>query len=255
MEITPAQSPTDPSPSVFLRRSSSWVVGVDLGQSTDPTAICVLEWIKGVLDPNSEWERHTGTGRLPQKPTERLDVRHLERLPLGLSYPEVVQRVADLLARPPLNEGNVELVIDETGVGRAVGDIFVQAGMRPKRVTITSGNEATSGHGIDRYHVAKSVLISNLDALLHKGVLRIAAGLHEASAMADELRDFRRKVSDAGRATYAARVGRHDDLVLSVAIAAWWASPPPPPKASFGIWGQTEKGWQDYYNQPPKRSN
>src|SRR5262245_19809298 len=81
MEIAPAQSPTpaEPQAAVFLRRSSSWVVGVDLGQSTDPTAICVLEWIKGVLDPNSEWERHTGTGRLPQKPTERLDVRHLVR--------------------------------------------------------------------------------------------------------------------------------------------------------------------------------
>src|SRR5262245_40583446 len=245
MEIAPAQSPTDPSPSVFLRRSSSWVVGVDLGQSTDPTAICVLEWIKGVLDPNSEWERHTGTGRLPQKPAEQLDVRHLERLPLGLSYPEVVQRVADILARPPLN--NVELVIDETGVGRAVGDIFVQAGMRPKRVTITSGNEATSGHGIDRYHVAKSVLISNLDALLHKGVLRIAADLHEAGAMAGELKDFRRKVWDAGRAPYAARVVRHDDLVLSVAIAAWWSSRPPPPKAAFGRWGQPDK--------PNQRSN
>jgi hypothetical protein len=131
------------------------------------------------------------------------------------------------------------LVIDETGVGRAVGDIFVQAGMRPKRVMIASGNETTSGHGIDRYHLAKSILISNLDALLHRGVLRFAATLREAGAMADELKDFRRKVSDAGRATYAARVGRHDDLVLSVAIAAWWASRPPPPTAAFGVWGST----------------
>jgi hypothetical protein len=233
-----AQSPPDPSPGVFLRRSTSWVVGVDLGQSTDPTAICVIEWIKGVFDRNPEWERHTGTGRLPQKPAEHLDVRHIERLPLGLSYPDVVQRVADVLARAPLNESTVELVIDETGVGRAVGDIFLQAGMRPKRVTITSGNEATCGHGIDRYHVAKSILISNLDALLHRGVLRFAANLHEASALAEELKDFRRKVSDAGRATYAARVGRHDDLVLSLAIAAWWASRAPPPVAVFGRYGQ-----------------
>ena len=76
-----------------------------------------------------------------------------------------------------------------------------------------------------------------LDALLHKGVLRFAAALQEAGAMAEELKDFRRKVSDAGRATYAARVGRHDDLVLSVAIACWWASRPPPPMAAFGKYG------------------
>jgi hypothetical protein len=34
---------------VFLPRRMSWVVGVDLGQASDPTAIAVLEHIKGVL--------------------------------------------------------------------------------------------------------------------------------------------------------------------------------------------------------------
>jgi hypothetical protein len=40
----------------------------------------------------------------------------------------------------------------------------------------------------------------------------------------EELKDFQRKVSDAGRATYNARVGAHDDLVLAVAIALWFAT-------------------------------
>jgi hypothetical protein len=31
-------------------------------------------------------------------------------------------------------------------------------------------------------------------------------------------------VSDAGRATYNARTGARDDLVLAVAIALWWAT-------------------------------
>jgi hypothetical protein len=235
VELAPQSTP--PAPPVFLRRSTGWVVGVDLGQSTDPTAICVVEHIRGVLDPGSELDRYCGLTTHLQKPAEQMHVRHLERLPLGLSYPDVVQRVADLLARPPLNESRVEFVIDETGVGRAVGDIFVQAALEPKRVSTTAGNEVTPA-GLNRWHVAKGVLISNLDALLHKGVLRIAAALQEAGAMAEELKDFRRKVSDAGRATYAARVGRHDDLVLSVAIACWWASRPPPPKPTFGMYGQ-----------------
>src|SRR5690242_5899686 len=88
---------------VFLPRSIRYVVGCDLGQSSDPTAIAVIEYVKGVLDPNSEWERHTCTGQLKQTPAHRVNVRHLERLPLGLSYPTVVQHVKDLLARPPLN--------------------------------------------------------------------------------------------------------------------------------------------------------
>ena len=54
--------------------------------------------------------------------------------------------------------------------------------------------------------MAKGVLISALDARLHTRELRFAADLSEAGAMAEELKDFRRKVSDAGRATYAAQV-------------------------------------------------
>jgi hypothetical protein len=80
---------------------------VDLGQASDPTAIAVLEHIKGVLDPNSELDRHCGSGSLPQTPAERIYVRHLQRLPLGLAYPAQALAVKDLMARPPLNgDGN-----------------------------------------------------------------------------------------------------------------------------------------------------
>jgi hypothetical protein len=127
------------------------------------------------------------------------------------------------------------LVIDETGVGRAVGDIFSDAGLQPIRISITAGSEV-SPVGADRWHVAKQVLVSNLDALLHTGKLRFASALSEASAMRDELCEFRRHVSEAGRATYQARAGRHDDLVLSVAIAAWWISKPPDPETICGTW-------------------
>jgi hypothetical protein len=34
----------------------------------------------------------------------------------------------------------------------------------------------------------------------------------------------------AGRSTWEARSGQHDDLVLAVGIAAWWAARPPPPR-------------------------
>ncbi|MCX7314362.1 MAG: hypothetical protein NTV56_22290 [Alphaproteobacteria bacterium] len=227
------------APPVFLARHERYVVGVDLGQSSDPTAIAVLHHRSGVLDTNSEFERHCNIGRKPQTPCVRTDVRHLERLPLGMSYPAVVQHVANLLIRAPLQDA--ELVIDETGVGRAVGDIFIDAGMKPQRISITAGTEATWA-GRDRWHVAKTILISTVDAMLHTGTLRFAAALREADAMAEELKDFRRKLSDAGRATYAARTGRHDDLVLAVAIGCWWINRPPPPQPVFGHWATCLQG-------------
>jgi hypothetical protein len=99
-------------------------------------------------------------------------------------------------------------------------------------VQITAGNEVTAV-APRRWNVSKTVLISTVDAALHTGELKFASALSDAEAMRDELKDFRRKLSDAGRASYAARTGAHDDLVLSVAIACWWASLPPPPKATM----------------------
>jgi hypothetical protein len=202
-----------------VRAVDRWIVGADLGQSTDPTAICVLHHR---VVPVEKWTPNAKAETWKQDRTEHFDVRHLERLPLGLSYPVQVARVAALLQRPPLNAG-CTLIVDETGVGRAVADIFEAAGLRPLRVTITAGLETTQ-HGGNSWHVAKTALISGLDARLHTGELKIAAALSDAGALLDELKDFQRKVSYAGRATYAARTGAHDDLVLAVAIALWWAT-------------------------------
>jgi hypothetical protein len=217
-------------PPVFLPRRSRWVVGVDLGQSADPTAIAVLERQDGVLDFNSEIDRHCGCGVIPQQKSMRLLVRHLERLKLHTSYPDQVQHVKEMLARPPLcGDGDrvqpAELVIDQTGVGKAVGDIFDAAGMAPVKIVITAGNESTCA-GFNTWHVAKTILISQVDALLHTGELKFADKLAEATAMKGELLDFRRSLSATGRATYQARSGQHDDLVLSVAIATFGSHAP-----------------------------
>ena len=114
---------------------------------------------------------------------------HAERLKLGTSYPDIVAHVREVLARPPLRDG-CDLVIDESGVGRAVSDMFNAAGLRPVRVSITAGTDATPQGG-RRWSVSKALLISGLDARLLSGELRFAAALGEAHALADELKDFR----------------------------------------------------------------
>lgn len=201
------------------RPINRWIVSADLGQSVDPTAICVLHHS---VTPLATWTKIPERNLQRQDRVERYDVRHLERLPLGWPYPEQVQYVANILSRPPLAALKPELVIDQTGVGAAVGDIFDVAGLRPVRISITAGKEATRQPA--GWHCAKSILISGLDAALHLKTLRIAAKLSDAGALQEELKDFQRSVSAAGRATYAARVGKHDDLVLAVAIAIFAAT-------------------------------
>jgi hypothetical protein len=73
-------------------------------------------------------------------------------------------------------------------------------------------------------HVPKMLLISRLQALLHEGRLRIQKSLHEASVLMGELLDYRIQYTAAGHLTFNAREGRHDDLVLALAIACYRAA-------------------------------
>ena len=100
-----------------------FVLGVDIGQAHDYTALVVLE--------RAESELH---------------VRHVERLPLGMSYPDQVERVAALVGSPELAH-DVLVAVDSTGVGRAVVDLLREA-LRPLQtpltaITITGGSTAS----------------------------------------------------------------------------------------------------------------
>ena len=145
-------------------------------------------------------------------------VGHLERLPLGTLYPAIVDHVGCLLTKLP---GHPELVIDFTGVGRPVFDMFVDSGIHPTGVVITGGmSEAQNGLICS---VSKLNLVSRLQALLHEARLKIQRELDEADTLVRELQDFRMEYTAAGHMTFNARSGKHDDLVLALAIAVWRA--------------------------------
>jgi hypothetical protein len=200
----------------------AFICGVDLGQSQDPTAIIVMRHTRTPLIGDDGWDIDPKKRTTRQKVKESFDVVHAERLPLGTSYPAIVEHIRNVLNRPPLRD-NCYLVIDESGVGRAVGDMFSAAGLRAVRVIITAGTDVVKQELL-RWSVAKSHLISGVDARLYSDELRFAAELTEAPALAEELKDFRRHVGAAGRATFQARVGKHDDLVLGVSLCVWWAT-------------------------------
>lgn len=177
---------------------SEFTIGVDLGQSFDPTAIAVVRKVRqGLADPVFQ-------------------VGHLERLPLQTPYPGVVSHVGRMLARLP--EG-AELVLDYTGVGRPVFDLFEAKGFSPYGVSITSGTAVTKDRR--HYSVPKLTLISTVQALLHDGRLKIQKDLPDVQVLVAELQDFRAEVTDSGYWRFGARAGKHDDLVLALAISLW----------------------------------
>ena len=146
-------------------------------------------------------------------------VGHLERMPLGIPYPGIVAHVGRLVARfPP----GTELIIDYTGVGRPVFDLFRHSRIYPIGMLITSGVTEATIDGIA--HVPKLVLISRLQVLLHGGQLKIQKDLPEVKTLVGELMDFRVQYTAAGHLTFNAREGKHDDLVLALAIACYRAA-------------------------------
>jgi hypothetical protein len=86
--------------------------------------------------------------------------------------------------------------------------------------------------------VPKGEQVSKLQALLHSGDLRIAASLPDAVVLASELPDFRVRFTEAGNATFNAREGAHDDLVLALALAAFGLSRPEPVDAARVEWAR-----------------
>ena len=184
-----------------------YFIGLDLGQAADFTALAIVERSCG-----NAWD------------ARQYAVRHLERWPLGTPYPLLVQEVAALMRRSPLN-GHAKLLIDATGVGRAVTDLFRSGrlGAELIAITITSGLEVRGDDG-DEYRVPKRDLVGVVSVLLQQSRLKIAKSLPEAPVLIRELQEFRVKISEAGRDSYGAwRDGTHDDMVLATALTLWYA--------------------------------
>lgn len=199
------------------------IIGVDLGQQNDYTAICVLEAYPTVYNQerlirDPDCNRIMPIGQVIEGTPVTFAVRHLER-ELGASYPDVVRRISALIQAL---DNNPLLVVDHTGCGRPVVDMIRESGLDPVAVTITGG-DAVNQDG-SNIRVPKRDLVGSLVVALQTHRLKIARSLPDADLLTTELLNFKVKVSTAGHDSYGAwREGQHDDLVLSVALATWTA--------------------------------
>ena len=185
---------------------SLFIVGLDLGQVNDHTALAILERprIRRTTDPATVYA-----------------VRYLMRFPLGTSYPSIVTGVKEILQRPPLDRAPVFLAVDATGCGRPVCDLLRPIFPSMAAISITGGEQASAGPA--GWNVPKRTLAGIVQILLQTRRLLIAQGLPEAAQLKHELQNFKVKINIAtGNESFEAwREKDHDDLVLAVAIAAW----------------------------------
>lgn len=214
-----------------------YILGVDLGQAQDYTALSVLERTKvdiGRTEGHEEGSGWKGEKRMVHTPVteNHFAARHLERLAIGTPYPAQVARIKELWEHLKAETGTVpRLVVDQTGVGRPVVDMLRVAQLEPVAITITGG-DAVTHEGRD-YRVPKRDLVSVVGVLLQSERLKIAKALKEAPILTAELLAFKVSVSLKGHDSYGNNVGPwrenpHDDMVLAVAIASWFGEVPEP---------------------------
>ena len=200
-----------------LQRKEKNIIGIDLGQSQDYTAICILEkWQK--------WFAWPYDGQKDGKPY--YFVRFLERPPLGTSYPAIIKRTEQIYyGLKEKEEKAPSLVLDATGVGKPVFDSFKDANLRPVGISIHGGNTVTKDKV---YNVPKRDLAGVLQVLYQNERIKVSSQLPEAETLNNELLNFKVKINiNTGHDSYEAwREGIHDDLVLAVACAAWWGERP-----------------------------
>lgn len=210
-------------------------LGLDLGQSKDYTALCVLEeplWTGEAGEWRSPAEMmfdeaeyvlslNHSQGRPPDPP---LSVRRLERFALGTRYPAIAERVTALLSSAPLRGKRTALLVDATGVGAGVVDHFERAALSPIAVTIHGGDGVGRDPMKHGYRVPKRDLVGAVGVLLQTRRLKVAEGLPESETLKRELSNFRVKIDPkTAHDSYSHwREADHDDLVLATAMACWF---------------------------------
>ena len=207
-----------------IRVENMFVIGLDLGQINDYTALIILDRSQEIVTETVPVPDFHDRAIIRQWTDRQVikdafyDCRHIERLRLGTSYPDIVDHVKRLVESEQIN-GRYLLVVDQTGVGRPVFDLVTKAGLEAVGVTITGGDAVTWSRREAR--VAKRLLVSTLHATIQTGRLKFAEGMENVDILQKEMLTFDYKMTESANIVYGAREGAHDDLVLSLALALW----------------------------------
>ena len=175
-----------------------FVIGLDLAKRSDFTAISILRR-SAMFDARGR----SGTGKMEMS---------FPGSPASISSGTVacitrtLWSAMVLLDSPELGSRPV-LVLDQTGVGSPVYDIFRNKNARNYTIIgITStGGQTWSIVGPRQYNVSKTLVVSAMQVLLHSGRLKISPKLPLADVVKKELISYKVKITLTQRAIYGPR--------------------------------------------------
>jgi hypothetical protein len=200
-----------------MMENKKYLIGLDIGMMQDYSALCMIEQIEEVKPANL-------VERILEHYEVRYNLTHIEQFPLGTQFPAVVKRVSEIVYNPEIERNN-KLIIDATGIGEAIVQMFREKSILPVSIVITGGAEVTKPRSkYEIYHVPKRDLVSALMKIVQSGRFKIADGLALGRLFDEQLSMFHYTLNKkTGHDSYeAAKDSIHDDIVLAAALAAWY---------------------------------
>ena len=212
---------------VLLERARIFV-GLDLGQSEDPTALSVVERAE-VFPGAMDWVSYE------RRRPVRFRVLYVERLLLGTPYPRAVERVRQVVGRSA-REGRCTLVVDATGLGAPVVDMLRIANLQCEIVPVilTGGEGERCANGV--WHVPKRDLITSLQLMLDRRELGLPSRLPAARDLAKEIAGMGVTISERGRVSYGR--SREGESTMTWSLRRRWRAR----RMAPGIWGTRSLG-------------
>ena len=194
-----------------------FLIGGDLGQSNDPSVSLVI-----ARQPLSDAATSAGEG--PAEDRFRFTILHVMVYPLRTPYPAVVQEFA-LLATHNTIRHRVNIVLDRSGVGRGIVDLFRDHG---EMASITWGVSITAHSNPSRdktspmdWSVPKKDLVGATQLALQRQRIIHHPYCPGIGTLLQELHSFRHTTVGGVRHTFEGKGKSHDDTVTALSVALW----------------------------------
>lgn len=211
---------------------SQYTVSVDIAKRRDFFAIQVYrdtpELIKGDVNANA-----------PDRIFHYQDLVYQFKAQ-DMRYQDFATHLVRLLSDKKLQNNN-DLIVDGTGVGVAVVDIFRDKGLTPIPIVATSGGEAHPvfadagnifGSGeklrgmrtVSEWHIPKTELVQAGQVAMEQHRFRPAPNIRHLDDFRDQLMNFKGKFNEKTQYTkYNAEDDEvHDDFITCFLMAMWW---------------------------------
>ena len=148
-------------------------------------------------------------------------MRHLERMAVGVSFPEVKNRLVQLVDDLEYQTRRTphRIYLDATGLGQPIVDLFDEEISCSGVVGVYFTHGDRRAEEDDGIRLGKAFLVSRLQVLLQTQRLHLPKST-EAELLAEDLLSYEIEVGEDANERYGAfKVGARDDLVTALGLA------------------------------------